>query len=122
MSGLRETCLFCGQEIPANSITVKVRLAEEEMRDTIDAALREVTGFGLDEVAAAMPRWIPVSESLPGDGEIVLTCDRKGNMHTRAHYHFYGPPFGIDGHHARYYMVTHWMQLPAPPVAGKETV
>ena len=63
------------------------------------------------------PRWIPVTERLPDDYQLVLTCDGHKNIHMMAHTKKYKYPFGISPEHPRYYMVKYWMPLPEPPTA-----
>lgn len=61
------------------------------------------------------PRWIPVTEALPEDYEMVLTCDEKGNIHIFCNTKKYNYPFGIRPENPRFYMPKWWMPLPEPP-------
>ena len=60
-------------------------------------------------------KWIPVTERLPEDYELVLTCDDHQNIHMMSHTKKYKYPFGISPDHPRYFMVKYWMPLPEPP-------
>lgn len=58
------------------------------------------------------PRWIPVSERLPEDGERVLAITESGNQFVGFHTQFSGWHFEYVIH------PTHWMPLPEPPKDG----
>ncbi len=54
-------------------------------------------------------KWIPVTERLPEDTEMVLVYSEIGNQYVAQHFrgHFYS-----DGTRIR---TSHWMPLPKPP-------
>lgn len=71
------------------------------------------------------PRWIPVSEALPQDGEWVLVWHTgygtpkkaKFKMDAIDSFRFDGggSAIEIDGWRDNGGRITHWMQLPGPP-------
>ena len=66
-------------------------------------------------------KWIPVSERLPADDEIVLIACKIGKMFVGYHKHLFpGCEVWIiltarDSTKKITYTVTHWMPLPEPP-------
>lgn len=63
-------------------------------------------------------RWIPVTERLPENYELVLTCDERGNIHIFPHLRHFKYPFGIRPEDPRFFMPKWWMPLPEPPESG----
>ena len=71
--------------------------------------------------ADAKPKWIPVTERLPEDDEIVLIACKIGKMFVGYHKHLF-PGCEVwriltarDSTKKITYTVTHWMPLPEPP-------
>lgn len=65
--------------------------------------------------------WIPVTERLPEDGEIVLVCGSRSGVYTAVH----NKPGCYRGWHKlnsknHYCNPTHWMPLPEPPKEDAE--
>lgn len=63
------------------------------------------------------PGWIPVTDRLPGTGEIVLVYGKRGGIYTAEHNRnarWPGSFWKLNGksHHCE---PTHWMPLPEPP-------
>lgn len=50
------------------------------------------------------PRWVPVTERLPDDGEYVLAYSADDDFTTVEARHRFGA-----------FQITHWMPLPEPP-------
>ena len=66
-------------------------------------------------------KWIPVTERLPEDDEVVLIACKIGKMFVGYHKHLY-PGCEVwriltarDSTKKITYTVTHWMPLPEPP-------
>lgn len=71
-----------------------------------------------DGVAEATPKWIPVTESLPGICEPVLVCcDFMGGKAFRVSDR-YGKNGMLWTGVPQSQKVTHWMPLPEPPKEG----
>lgn len=75
--------------------------------DTLNAAEARIA-----ELEAAQ-RWIPASERLPEDGEIVWLWD--GNNLGMGYYLVFSGQFMDRDTPLRRIKVTHWMALPTPP-------
>lgn len=63
------------------------------------------------------PKWIPVTEKLPGTGEIVLVYGKRGGVYTAEHNRSARWPgsfwkLNSKRHHCE---PTHWMPLPESP-------
>ena len=72
----------------------------------------------IEELLAAVPRWISVEERLPKTGKLVLLCINceQASPHTgflTADGEFWHDVIG-DMSRSKW-KVTHWMPLPAPP-------
>ena len=61
-------------------------------------------------VVADKPRWIPVTERLPGEMETVIVTDGKN-----VGYSFCVNDYGTLDFYSPW-NITHWMPLPSPPV------
>lgn len=73
--------------------------AIENMSEAYDKLSRH-----MDDLAALMPRWIPVTERLPEAGVYVLAYSADdGYMCVEARHKF------------SVFQITHWMPLPQPP-------
>ena len=64
--------------------------------------------------------WIPVTERLPEEGEIVLVCGSRKGIYTAefrrsGEYHWFHK-LNSKYHHCD---PTHWMPLPEPPKEGE---
>lgn len=66
------------------------------------------------------PKWIPVTERLPEDGETVLVYGRRGGIYTawcnRRYSNVGWHKLNSKSHHCD---PTHWMPLPDAPKEGK---
>lgn len=67
------------------------------------------------------PKWIPVTERLPGTGEVVLVSGKRGGIYTAEHNRNARWPgtfwkLNSKSHHCE---PTHWMPLPEPPEVDK---
>lgn len=69
-----------------------------------------VKGCERNQCCNFKPRWIPVSERLPKDGERVLAITESGNQFVGFHTQFSGWHFEYVIH------PTHCMPLPEPPM------
>lgn len=71
-----------------------------------------------------MPEWIPVTERLPDRSGAVLVCTRHNFYQTAniAKAMFKKGSGGFYGQGGHWANVTHWMELPEPPMntEGKE--
>ena len=93
--------------------------AIEEIATNYDAAIdimKHQTEY-VEELEASKPRWIPVTERLPGAGEIVLVYGKRGGIYTAEHNRSARWPgsfwkLNSKSHHCE---PTHWMPLPEPP-------
>jgi hypothetical protein len=91
--------------------------AIESMSEAYDKLSRH-----MDDLAALMPRWIPVSERLPEQkatiGKHVFSADvlgTEGFTFRRAYYN-YTAKVWLDGNEKQEWPeITHWMPLPEPP-------
>lgn len=92
-----------------------------EAADVIEELSRELDSMNESNIAlyGALPKWIPVTERLPEDYEMVLTCDEKENIHIFCNTKKYNYPFGIRPENPRFYMPKWWMPLPEPPKEGE---
>ena len=93
--------------------------------DKLQSQLREekyynvnLTGWMTEEHAKNL--WIPVSERLPGPGEVVLVYGKRGGIYTAEHNRNGCWPgsfwkLNSKSHHCE---PTHWMPLPEPPKDG----
>jgi hypothetical protein len=107
---------------------VELRKAEDALlvRDAADAIeelgkLHETQKKNLSVLTDAyMKSWIPVTERLPGTGEIVLVYGKRGGIYTAEHNRNARWPgsfwkLNSKSHHCE---PTHWMPLPEPPKEG----
>lgn len=87
----------------------------------VEALVRTITGMG-EEIETlnariaefeAERRWIPVSERLPEDGEVVWLWD--GNNLGMGYYLIFSGCFMDRDTPLRRIKPTHWMSLPTPP-------
>ena len=85
-----------------------------------------VYAYELDDVlaqvarlSALVPRWVPVGERLPPQGvfKSVLICGRDCDDRLRCTQ--FGDWFDSDG--CGHKSVTHWLEVPIPPLPGTET-
>lgn len=76
-----------------------------------------------DKAAAAIPEWVPVSEGMPFEYEVVLVAgaDSWGGFNTLSRTFFYTKDKGWVRNDTKQGQpskeITHWMRLPAPPTA-----
>ena len=63
---------------------------------------------------AMLPRWIPVTERLPEKWKWVLVCFDGADVPSTGFVNSTGDWIGEDMY--TNYDVTHWMQLPEPPI------
>lgn len=77
------------------------------------------------KVTCGWERWIPASERLPEDGEVVLVWCKIGKMFVGYRRRLYGDNWywyiltARDSTKHITYKVTHWMPLPEPPKEEK---
>lgn len=66
-------------------------------------------------------KWIPVTERLPGMGEVVLVYGKRGGIYTAEHNRNGRWPgsFWKLNSKSHYCEPTHWMPLPEPPKDGE---
>ena len=68
------------------------------------------------KVTCGWERWIPVTERLPENGEIVLVCGERGGIYTAYCNSAYKNPGWHKMNSKNHYCnPTHWMPLPEPP-------
>ena len=96
----------------------------KRLRDYEESGLFTISPYEAGEAADAIeelsePRWIPVTERLPGYGDWVLGIGPKHGYHVCeyrgiTHFPYSGdiPWFSAKG---RTLTITHWMPLPEPP-------
>lgn len=116
-----DACLrFCVEYCPKTSklnkdgkcpttLTKKAADAIEELQNRLEQALY-----------MPLPKWIPVTERLPGMGEVVLVYGKRGGIYTAEHNRNGCWPgsfwkLNSKSHHCD---PTHWMPLPEPPKDG----
>ena len=70
-------------------------------------------------LSALVPRWVPVGERLPPQSvfKSVLICGRDCDDRLRCTQ--FGDWFDSDG--CGHKSVTHWLEVPIPPLPGTET-
>lgn len=95
--------------------------AIENMSEAYDKAYDKLSRH-MDDLAALMPRWIPVSERLPEPkvtiGKHVFSTDVLGTegFTFRIAYYNYTANVWLDGNEEQEWPeITHWMPLPEPP-------
>ena len=88
-----------------------VRQPELSKKDVEDILMQSPTIImDKTEIIPIYPyRWIPVTERLPENTEMVLICSELGNQYVAQHFrgHFYSDGTRI--------CTSHWMPLPEPP-------
>jgi len=65
-------------------------------------------------VSGNKPRWIPVTERLPEEGENILVANKRGK-HYDIDKGWWNGTFFNRCSKGGYHNVTHWMPLPEPP-------
>jgi hypothetical protein len=71
----------------------------------------------IDELEDQVQRWVPVSETRPETGQLVLAIGVNPNTCPRVACFVDG--FWFEGLDNVSNKVTHWMPIPAPPTDGK---
>ena len=66
---------------------------------------------------AGKPKWIPVSERLPENGDTVIVCDTRED-YVNSFWYDHGWWYN-EGHRVSLEEITHWMPLPEPPKEGE---
>ena len=89
------------------------------VKDLVEKLIANGVTFATDNNVGS--KWIPVTERLPEDDEVVLIMCKIGKMFVGYHKHLYpGYEFwqiltARDSTKKITYTVTHWMPLPEPP-------
>ena len=101
----------CAKLDTSNNTYTEAANAIEKMSEAYDKLSRH-----MDDLAALMPRWIPVSERLPKYGERVLVF---GGVTMYVAYYDKNRYGGESWHKlnskSHYCNPTYWMPLPQPP-------
>jgi hypothetical protein len=80
----------------------------------LDIRIRQGGDDAIAAVSELLPRWIPVDERLPEDGQRVLAVTRVGGITEVGEFAFNsrGEWFSTD---YGSWNASHWMPLPEPP-------
>ena len=75
-----------------------------------------LTGNAMRALWEKIPHWIPVTERLPNERQLVIACDTSEMVCSRIFEggRWIGPATTLPTNG-----VTHWMPLPAPPTDSK---
>lgn len=109
--------------------------AVKEAADEIEELEKDVDSLGdqVDALYGALPKWIPVEEKLPQDGERVLVTHKLFTRYPVVEILWYGVPYTEEGTTDPYFYfystyddgwavprrgITHWMPLLKPPEDG----
>ena len=107
-------------------ITQQAADAIEELQQIANHYEEESKGWWLaacdakeerERLKEQIPRWIPVTERLPEDGEDVILTDGKNVSFGYSHNLFSGTEWYIP--HGGVGKATHWMPLPEPSKEGE---
>lgn len=85
----------------------RVKMELEEYKETIVPAL-------MDKIEELEQRWIPVTERLPENGQVVIVCDIRENW-TGCWEYRYGGEWADNYLTFSTSDITHWMPIPEPP-------
>ena len=110
------------------SVTIETKcnetIADHLIANGVVISNLETTTFATDNNVG--DKWIPVTERLPEDDEVVLIACKIGKMFVGYHKHLF-PGYEVwriltarDSTKKITYTVTHWMPLPMPPEGGAE--
>ncbi len=108
-----------------DELTRRLRACEIVMKEAGVASVRFAcadAADAIDELQAAVPKWISVEERLPEPGQGVLVYDDCGYMSVADYTHDKHFPTVYEFHVNGEYEpgVTHWMPLPEPPKEDAE--